>query len=296
MERPTFAIVGCGKVGVTLAWHLAAVGYRPGGFASRRSASAHAAAQAAGGGRVGREAWEAAADADIVFITTPDAAIQAVAESLAAHDGLKRGAVVLHCSGALASTVLAPARRAGAHTGSLHPLQSFAAPAFPHNPFQGIVMAGEGDAASVALGREIATQLGADFLRIETANKTLYHASAVVASNYLVALLAAAARLLEGSGIAPEATLKVLLPLVRGTLQNIEKQGLSEALTGPIARGDHATVAAHCRKIEESMPDLLPLYRLLGAHTLPLARARGGLDDAAVRALTSLLTSAEEHG
>jgi predicted short-subunit dehydrogenase-like oxidoreductase (DUF2520 family) len=289
MQPLTFAIIGCGKVGITLAWHLAAIGYRPTGFASRRLASAHAAAEAAGGGRVCRNAWEATFDADVVFITTPDAAIESVAEGLASHKGLKRGAVVLHCSGVLASTILAPVCRYGVHAGSLHPLQSFAAPAFPHNPFQGIVMAGEGDDAALIRCREMANELGAQFLPIETENKTLYHAAAVVASNYLVTLLAAATRMLEGSGITPEATLKVLLPLVRGTVNNVEKQGIPEALTGPIARGDWETVESHCRKIRQSLPDLLPFYRLLGAYTLPLAVARGGLDEKTMGALTSLL-------
>lgn len=287
--KPTFAIIGCGKLGVTLAWHLSHIGYVPAGFASRRSASAHAAAENAGGGRVCRDPWDATTDADLVFITTPDATIASVAEGLAARKGVKRGAVVLHCSGALSSTILAAVRNCGAHAGSLHPLQSFAAPTFPDNPFRGIIMAGEGDDEARALAVEIASGLQAEFFSIETENKTLYHAAAVVASNYLVTLFAASTRLLEGSGIAPEATLKVLLPLVRGTLNNIEKRGVAEALTGPIARGDRGTVESHCRKIQQALPDLLPFYQLLGAYTLPLAEARGDLDAAKLHDLASLL-------
>ena len=294
MKPTRFAIIGCGKVGVTLAWHLAAMGLEPLGFASRRAASAHAAAEAAGGGRVCREAREAAKDADLVFITTPDGAIGPMAERLAARKGFKSGAVVLHCSGVLPSTILAAVGDCRAHAGSLHPLQSFAAPVFPRNPFQGIVMAGEGEAAAMAVAREIAESLGAEFLPIRTEHKTLYHAGAVVASNYLVTLMAVAARLLAGSGIASGAVLKVLLPLVRGTLDNIAKQGIAEALTGPIARGDTETVALHCRKIEEALPDLRPLYGLLGTHTLPLAEARGGLDADTARALAALLSVHQE--
>lgn len=112
-----------------------------------------------------------------------------------------------------------------------------------------------------------------------------------MASNYLVTLLAASTRLLEGSGIAPEATLNVLLPLVRGTLNNIEKRGLGEALTGPIARGDRGTVESHCHKIRQALPDLLPFYKMLGAYTLPLAQARGDVDAARLRELAALLKS-----
>ena len=292
--KPTFAVIGCGKVGVTLARHLAAADYRPAGFASRASASARVAAEAAGGGRVFREAWEATADADVVFITTPDGLIGTVAQALADHSGLKPGAVVLHCSGALASTVLAPVGEGGAHVGSLHPLQSFAAPVLTHNPFKGIVMAAEGDDTALAFCREVTGALEAEFLTLETENKALYHAAAVVASNYLVTLLALATRLLEGSGIPPGAAFKVLLPLVRGTLQNVAEQGIPQALTGPIARGDRETVAAHCRKIAASLPDLLPFYRLMGAHTLPLAAAQDHLEEEALRALSVLLDATQK--
>ena len=289
--KTTFSIVGCGKVGVTLAWHLAHIGFVPAGFASRRSASAHAAAEAAEGGKVCRHAWEATMTADLVFITTPDAVIAPMVEQLAAHKGFKPGAIVLHCSGALSSTIMAPARRSKAHTGSLHPLQSFAAPTFPDNPFRGVVMAAEGDAAALAMARKIAGGLKAEYLPIETENKTLYHAAAVVASNYLVTLLHSASKLLAGSGIASDAALHVLLPLVRGTLGNIEKQGIVKALTGPIARGDQETVAVHSRRIGQVMPDELPLYRLLGRHTLPLAAQRGDVDAETLRALEDILTS-----
>jgi predicted short-subunit dehydrogenase-like oxidoreductase (DUF2520 family) len=104
-----------------------------------------------------------------------------------------------------------------------------------------------------------------------------------------------ASRLLEGSGVGPESVLKVLLPLVRGTLDNIAGQGIAEALTGPIARGDIETVALHCRKIEAALPDLRPLYGLLGTHTLPLAEARGGLDADAARELAALLSVHREE-
>jgi predicted short-subunit dehydrogenase-like oxidoreductase (DUF2520 family) len=79
----------------------------------------------------------------------------------------------------------------------------------------------------------------------------------------------------------------VLLPLVRGTLNNIEKRGVADALTGPIARGDVATVEAHCRKIEQSLPDLLPFYQVLGRYTLPLAQGKVSADK--LRELAALL-------
>jgi predicted short-subunit dehydrogenase-like oxidoreductase (DUF2520 family) len=174
--------------------------------------------------------------------------------------------------------------------GSLHPLQSFAAPALAENPFAGIVMTGEGDAAALDAARRVAAALEAEFVGIATATKTLYHAAAVVASNYLVALLGVAADMLATCGLPQSEALRVLLPLVRGTLHNIERVGVPQALTGPIERGDHDTVRRHCRDMVRLRPDLLDLYRQLGAYTLKLAAAKGGLDAASQAALQALLS------
>jgi predicted short-subunit dehydrogenase-like oxidoreductase (DUF2520 family) len=150
-------------------------------------------------------------------------------------------------------------------------------------------MAGEGDPRALDIAREIATRLEAKFLAIETASKTLYHAAAVVASNYLVTLFHVATRMLGGCGIGSDDALQVLMPLVRGTLANVERRGVAKALTGPIARGDVATVDAHCRKIARSLPGLLTFYQAMGQQTLPLAKAGGGLDADSIDALKSLL-------
>jgi len=288
--KPSFAIVGCGKVGTTLAIFLTAAGYKAAGFASKNLSSAKQAADSVQSDRFSDVPWEITGKADIVFITTPDNAIKGTCDSLSKNKGLADNAVVLHCSGALPSTILSSAKTCGAHTGSMHPLQSFATARYSTNPFEGIIVALEGEAKAVEVSQKIAADLGATSVTILTAAKTLYHASAVVASNFLVALLDLALKLIGAAGIATPDAFNVLKPLIEGTLSNIEKVGIPEALTGPIVRGDVETVAGHLSEIEAQTPELLNLYKALGLHTVDVATAKGTLSESTIEQLKSLLS------
>ncbi|HKL22510.1 MAG TPA: DUF2520 domain-containing protein, partial [Tichowtungia sp.] len=184
----------------------------------------------------------------------------------------KPGAVVLHCSGAHPSTILASARKGDATIGSLHPLQSFAGDAHTDSPFKDIIFSVEGDAPAVETARKVAFDLAAArCLTIDTGAKTLYHASAVVASNYLVTLLDLAFSLAAAAGIAKADAPAMLYPLIEGTLKNIEAKGIRSSLTGPIARGDDETIARHLTAIADALPDSLELYKTLGCYTLDIS-------------------------
>jgi len=288
--KPSFAIVGCGKVGTALGIFLAAAGYRAAGFASKSLSSAKRAADSIKSGRFSDVPWEITGNADVVFITTPDGAIKDTCGSIAENKGFAKDAVVLHCSGALPSTILATAKTCGAHSGSLHPLQSFAATDFSINPFQGIIVAIEGEGNAVNLAKQIAGDLGGTSVTILTEAKTLYHASAVTASNYLVTLLGLALDLIGAAGISAPEGFKVLKPLIEGTLTNIENAGIPQALTGPIVRGDVETVAKHLKEIESKTPQLLDLYKSLGLHTISVATSKGSISEDTVRQLRDILS------
>jgi len=287
--KPTFVIVGCGKVGTILAKQMIASGYPLIGLASKSLLSAQKAANETRTNRFSDTPWEITPSADVVFITTPDGAIEETTRIIAENNGFKPGAVVLHCSGALSSLVLAPARMCNASIGSMHPLQSFAAAATGINPFQGIIAAVEGEENAIHTARQIAVDLGCIGLTIKTEAKTLYHAAAVVASNYLVTLQDLAFKLLRISGIPETEAYPVLGPLIRGTLSNIEKVGTVNALTGPIVRGDAETVKKHVNEIGSMAPELLSLYRTLGRYTVALAESGGKLSTEKVRLLLQVL-------
>lgn len=293
-QKPSFAIIGCGKTGTALGKFLHLAGYRLAGLFSQSRSSSEQAAEVIARGqervRIARNPSEITRIADIVFITTPDGSIAEVCNRISDKQGFAKGAVVMHCSGALPSTVLSSAKECGAFVGSMHPMQSFASHEYESNPFAGVVVSLEGEEPAVDLARRVAEDLGAVCYTIHTEAKNLYHASAVVASNYLVTLLDLASRLIREAGIADADALKVLRPLVAGTLSNIERVGIPDALTGPIARGDVKTVRNHLSEIEATLPELLPLYKSLGLHTIPVANAKGTLSASSAAELKKLLS------
>jgi predicted short-subunit dehydrogenase-like oxidoreductase (DUF2520 family) len=195
---------------------------------------------------VGREAL---ADAELVILAVPDAAISEVAQRLPI------GPWVAHVSGATNLAALDPHRRRF----SVHPLQTLSRERGPEQ-LDGAwaAVTAETDEAATAAGW-LAGTLGLRPFPLADADKPLYHAGAAIASNFLVTLYRAAARLMEEAGVPQEA----LLPLMQRTIDN------GFILTGPIARGDWTTVEAHLRALEERAPDLVPLYRALAEATRP---------------------------
>lgn len=290
-QKPKVAIVGCGRVGTTLACWLHRAGYPIAGLASRRLASAEAAAALVGPVPCSERPEEVTAGAQVVFVTTPDGVIEPVCGRIAAAGGFAAESAVLHCSGALPSTVLAAAREAGARIASMHPLQSFAGPSTDRNPFAGIIVSVEGDEPARTLAEAIGADLDARIQPIRTEGKTLYHAAAVVASNYLVTLLDLSFDLLAGAGVPPEEAWAVMQPLVAGTLANVAARGPAAALTGPVARNDGRIVADHLAAIGERRPGALALYRAMGRATVAVAEKGRHIDAAQAAALRRLLDS-----
>lgn len=279
--------VGAGSVGRTLAAGLAERGYRVVAVCSRGGASAGALAARLPGCLAVETAQEVADLAELVFLAVPDDAIAAVAAGVRWRQG--RG--VVHCSGAAGREVLASAAGGGARTGVFHPLQTFASGEGHAERLAGVAFCIEAEGELEAELEAMARALGGWPLRLPPGVKALYHASAVVASNYLVTLVERASALWEPMGLSRETALQALLPLVRGTLANLERVGLPGALTGPIARGDVGTVRRHLAALEAAAPELLPLYRTLGLETVPLARARGTLAEEAATVLREVLGS-----
>ncbi|MDT8379698.1 MAG: Rossmann-like and DUF2520 domain-containing protein [Desulfotignum sp.] len=286
-----FCIIGCGRVGINLAVFLTQQGYGPAALASRTLSSAQNAAAVVPGGMVFENPVEAAKDRGVVFITTPDDRIGKVCDQVAEGGGFDEHCVVFHLSGVLSSDILSSARQNGAATGSIHPLQAFA-PYESHaaSPFEGINISIEGTARARVLGQKLVTALNARPFTIPTDAKTLYHASAVVASNYLVTLEHMALTLLGRAGLAPDQAFDILEPLIQGTLRNIASRGSVDALTGPVVRGDETVIARHLSEIDKKMPEFSALYRLLGQHTLEIARKRSDFPKTAEPGLTGLFS------
>ena len=151
------------------------------------------------------------------------------------------------------------------------------------------MVAVEGDEDACRAAQSIANDLGAQPFMIRTDGKTLYHAAAVAASNYLVTLMDLSFKLIAASGVSESDAFNVLRPLIKGTLSNIEKVGIPEALTGPIARGDAEIVEKHLEVIRALSPDLLMQYKALGSATIKLALAKGTLTEEGAKKLMQIL-------
>lgn len=218
---------------------------------------------------------QAVADAvDLVFITTPDAAIAATAAVIHWRPG--QGAV--HCCGAAGTGLLAAATAQGAVTGAFHPLQTFAGltePAAAVSRLSGVTFAVSAAGWLQGYLEDMARQLGGRPVLILDDSRPLYHAAAVLSCGYLATLLQAAVELSQGAGFSREQALEALLPLSWATLGNIETSGITASVTGPAARGDTATVASHLEAIAARRPQLLDLYRSLTEASLKLTVPAG---------------------
>jgi predicted short-subunit dehydrogenase-like oxidoreductase (DUF2520 family) len=154
----------------------------------------------------------------------------------------------------------------------------------------------EGDETALPVVRQLVQDVGGILMEIAPEAKPLYHAAAVAASNYLVALMDLALKLDREAGILPGVSFRALWPLIKGTLNNIGAKGIPAALTGPIARGDVDTVRAHVRAIEAHAPGCLMIYKTLGLYTVNLARDKGTCSTEAAEALTVLLQPKHPKG
>lgn len=258
-------VIGIGRLGTALAGALSHAGNALAGVAETDSGTFDAGTRGLPRDTRVMTSTELASTADLVFLTVPDNAIAAVANSLA----WRRGQRVVHCSGALGLDALAGARAAGALCGCFHPLQTFPEPIFDTTRFTGITIGIEADATLQAELEQLCTSLGARALSLRGVDRARYHAAAVFASNFVVALHAAAARAWEHAGLAPELAREALAPLTAASADAIARLPLPAALTGPIARGDEQTVARHLDALRDT-PDLHSLYVQLSAHLLAL--------------------------
>jgi predicted short-subunit dehydrogenase-like oxidoreductase (DUF2520 family) len=214
---------------------------------------------------------DATREAQLILIATPDDAIADVAVELARAAAIGAHQVVLHLSGLLDRSALRSLAETGAGLGSFHPLQAIADPTAAPRLLRDAYAGLEGDERALEAGERLAHQLGMQPVRLAPDAKATYHAGAVVASNYTVVLAALAARLARRAGIEPEDAGELYLPLMRGTIANLSL-GPAAALTGPIRRGDEATVRRHLAALD---PQDRKLYRDLGLAALRLARDAG---------------------
>jgi predicted short-subunit dehydrogenase-like oxidoreductase (DUF2520 family) len=251
-------VLGAGRAGLAMAAGLRAAGVDVAGIWNR-SPRPGATATGALPADLG--------DAPVWLLCVSDAAIGGLAADLAAHPGAGPGRVALHTAGRLGAEVLAPLAARGVSTGSLHPLQSLRDPAGAVEALRGAAFAVEGDAEALTTARALAEAVGGRPVTIPPGGKPAYHAAAVLSANFVATLTGGGVALLEALGLTDAEARRLLTPLLRGTLANLERVPAAEALTGPFARGDLDAVAAHVAALRDKAPEFLGIYRELGRTT-----------------------------
>ncbi len=277
--------IGAGTVGTALSVKLSSKDYQVIAVSSQSRISALKLAQAVNGCHAFNNNQAVADAAELIFITTPDDIIASVASEIQWH----RGQSVVHCSGALSTDILEPAKKLGAQVGSFHPLQTFASVKQAIENMPGSTFAVEAEEPLLSTLEDMATALDGHWIELEATDKIVYHAAAVIACNYLVTLVKLAADLWQNFNIPQSQATQALLPLLRGTIHNIDTVGIPQCLTGPIARGDIETIKKHLAALQKVAPALLSTYQELGLQTIPIALAKGKINQQQAEELQTIL-------
>lgn len=299
-RQPTISIIGAGRLGTALALALDRRGYSIEAIMARRLAHARRAAATidAHARALSATQLDSLPSSNLIFITTPDDQIAHVAARLAAsvekRKGLAQGRTAMHCSGALSSDVLSPLRAKGFATGSMHPLVSISDASQGAESLRGAFYCIEGASAAVRIARAVVRDLGGESFSINSRDKALYHAAAVMASGHMVALFDIAVEMLKHCGLKEKRAHAVLLPLMESMLGNLSALDAAHALTGTFARADTATMLRHLDALTaSSMDDALGVYRLLGKRSLRLAK-KLGVDGEALKKIGRVLEDSED--
>ena len=277
--------IGAGTVGTALSVSLSNKGYSVVAVSSRSQTSARNLARTISGCLPVSSNQDVADVAELVFVTTPDDAIAPVVSQIRWH----KGQSVIHCSGADSTDILQPAGKLGAYVGVFHPLQTFANVRQAIENMPGSTFALEAEEPLLKTLKDMATALDGYCIELKASDKVVYHASAVIACNYLVTLVKLATDLWQTFDIPINQATQALLPLIRGTIHNIGTVGIPQCLTGPIARGDTGTIKKHLHALQKVAPGLLSTYRELGLQTIPVALAKGRINQHQAEELKAIL-------
>ncbi len=294
-RSPNTFVIGAGPVATVLAASLRRGGVPVLGLWARRPDAARAAARAAGVAGFSSAPPDLLLESDAVILAVRDSAISEVAAMLCGTGLITKRHVLLHCSGAIPSgEAFAEVEGKVGGVGTLHPLRAISAGSVNEIAagLRGTVFGVEGDATAQLVAKRLVAAMGGAALPLERQQMAAYHAAAAMASNYVVALVDAAAQALAASGMPMDQAVSALVPLAQGALANLAEHGAQRGLTGPIRRGDAQTVQRHLAALAVR-PETQALYRALGRATVELAASIEGPESPAAEALAQIRSSLE---
>jgi predicted short-subunit dehydrogenase-like oxidoreductase (DUF2520 family) len=277
-RNPTTFVVGAGPVATGLAGALRLAGVPVLGLWARRPPAARVAGSIAGVAAFSSAPPDILLEAEVVILAVRDGVIGEVAQMLAGTGLIGKRHVLLHCAGASsARDVLGHIADRVGGTGTLHPLQAIADGRIAMRSLEGTVFGVEGDDGGRAAAGKLVAALKGIELALDSTQMSSYHCAAALASNYIVSAIDAAAAVLAGAGVSPTQAAQALVPLAEGALRNIAAKGTTEGLTGPIRRGDAATIQRHLDALQVK-PDVAEIYRALARRAVEIAARIDGPD------------------
>jgi predicted short-subunit dehydrogenase-like oxidoreductase (DUF2520 family) len=291
-RTPNTFLVGAGPVATALAGAMRLGGVPVLGLWARKAPAARSAGAIAGVASFSAAPPDLLLEADAVILAVRDGAISEVAQMLVATGLITRRHVLIHCSGGLSSAeAFAAVRDQIGGVATLHPLRAIADARTAMRTLKGTVIGVEGDERGRVTAQALATAIGGTPLELASGQMAAYHAAAAMASNFVVALLDAAQAAMSSAGVPAEDARAALVALAQGAVANVGAKGVDAGLTGPIRRGDLATVARHVQALQAPAlgPDLVSIYRVLGRRTLTIARRLGEARPADLDAIAAVL-------
>lgn len=292
--RMNIGIIGAGKLGSALAIALSKSDFNISGVFSKSSESCQLLCEKLG--MVMENSFDKVIlNSEIIFLSIPDNYIDSMATEIAAYfkpESIK-GKVFFHLSGALTSEALKPLENMGSFTGSFHPIQTFADRDNGWQKLYNCFFGFEGCGKAGEYAKTIVDKLNGRLILIKKEQKTLYHAAACMISNYSVTLFYVMRQMLIKTGMDEEEAVKAFMPLLKNTVDNIERLGDINALTGPVSRGDYKVVGQHLESLSNEMPEYEDIYRLLGRETVKIALQKGTINEDGTLELNKVLGDKE---
>lgn len=270
MPDKQIGIIGAGKVGVSLGKYFCGHGLQVQGFYSRTRASAEFAAEFTGT-KVFDTYGDMVKECDVLFLTVPDGQIAWVWQQLKTET--LAGKIICHCSGSLSSDIFSDIDKCGAFGYSIHPLYAIHSKTASYRELPQVLFTIEGTLEHLEEMQKFFENLGNPVQVMDCKDKVRYHAAASMVSNQMIALYACSVDLLEQCGFERENAAQVLFGLAKGNLDAVGEKGLTDALTGPVERGDTATVEKHLEALSVT-PEIYDVYRALTRKLLPIAKEK----------------------
>jgi len=284
--------IGAGTVGGALAAVLGTKGYPVVANASRTFSSAQRLAERVVGCVAYPEGQEVVDASDVVFITTPDDAIESVTSSLT----WRSGQAAVHCSGSLSADIFDHAVQQGAMAGAMHPIMAFSSVDNGIKSIPGTTFGVEGEKGLTAYLQNIVSTVGGYSVIVDAEDKALYHASAALMGGMLSMLGATAAQLWEEFGFRRSDGVRALAPMMRQVATNLETQDVPGGVQGPYARGDIGTIRKHLETLESRVPEILPLYCEIALTGMPFAIEKGSMEPGSTEQIQDLLEHYRKKG